>query len=306
MPAPTTPSASKVVPSPQGKGHGGGPGDGGWTCKACGTANWASKLTCRQAACKQSKAEQTRFTRAGKVPKSDPKEKLALVSKVARAAREELITRGQTVELFAVISRICEHFKVSAWAEVGVGEFWQVEELRELQRTTQEVWLHMLVFCKSMVFSTMVDLERDICAHHRKNSYGELRLGPFRRHRFVRHYFSEALEASLGEGSELTQLDIIGVMMDFRSQQVKQRIYRMDSEPFFAYLMRCYNASDPRHLGVYCEDWSRVFISLPPTPPLPPLPEPQLCTFFHASTIRLVLYSVSIVPAFASSVSCTC
>jgi hypothetical protein len=91
-----------------------------------------------------------------------------LVAKVARAAREDLITRGQSVELLGVMAKICQvhfypsllplfpiclctplfcsplsrcclsltfslrpqHFKVSAWAEVGVGEFYKIEELQ--------------------------------------------------------------------------------------------------------------------------------------------------------------------------------
>ena len=175
-------SGAQSAPSPQRGGEGSAPkganGGGQWTCVSCGTQNWTSTMECRQAACKQSRAEQTRLTRASPSPAQSrggaaggaaggagDAARQKAVGKVARAAREECIRQGRSVELLVVIARVCTHFNVSSWREVGCGEYYHVEELRAVQRLTQGVWMHMLVYCKDNLFTTPGDLERSVVVH---------------------------------------------------------------------------------------------------------------------------------------------
>ena len=79
--------------------------------------------------------------------------------------------------------------------------------------------------------------DRSVASHHRVGAYSELRLGPFEAHRFVRTYFHESLSAPPGLPAP-SQLDLVGVMLEFRAQQLKKRVYRMESEAFFTFLQR--------------------------------------------------------------------
>jgi hypothetical protein len=160
-----TPQAAqpRTYPSPRATGR------KDWECLTCNFINFASKSACFD--CKIPKPSPGVTDRSTDTsghpflskPEAERKKK---VQKMAVAVRERWVMRGRCVRLIPTIAEVCKQLDVPSWARLQVGKFYDVPELKRIQRIESSVWSQMRLFCQTHPIITMVDMKRTICKLH--------------------------------------------------------------------------------------------------------------------------------------------